>query len=191
VTHYEVLGVPPDAEPSEIRRAYLALARRNHPDYFAGAAGGERAEAERRMRAINEAWAVLGDGARRRAYDREQGLLRASPGDPADDVFVPFEVDDAGGVDPRTMPDVPYRTGPPSPARGLAVLLPVALFALGVAVLVSGLFLGLATVAVPAVVILALAGVSFVALPLVTLTEARRSTPMGDDPDPDRDSGRS
>jgi hypothetical protein len=47
---YEVLGVPPNATPDEIRRAYLALARRHHPD-----AGGTADE----MRRLNEAWAAL------------------------------------------------------------------------------------------------------------------------------------
>jgi DnaJ domain len=47
---YEVLGVPPSATAEEIRRAYLALARRHHPD-----AGGS-AEA---MRRLNEAWSAL------------------------------------------------------------------------------------------------------------------------------------
>src|SRR3954469_21077375 len=47
---YEVLGVPPTATPEEIRRAYLALARRHHPD-----AGGSADE----MRRLNEAWSAL------------------------------------------------------------------------------------------------------------------------------------
>jgi hypothetical protein len=47
---YEVLGVSPGATPEEIRRAYLALARRHHPD-----AGGSVDE----MRRLNEAWAAL------------------------------------------------------------------------------------------------------------------------------------
>ena len=47
---YEVLGVSPSATPDEIRRAYLALARRHHPD-----AGGSVDE----MRRVNDAWAAL------------------------------------------------------------------------------------------------------------------------------------
>jgi hypothetical protein len=47
---YEVLGVSPSASPEEIRRAYLALARRHHPD-----AGGSADQ----MRRLNEAWAAL------------------------------------------------------------------------------------------------------------------------------------
>jgi hypothetical protein len=50
VTPYEVLGIPPTASPQEIRRAYLTLARRHHPD-----AGGSADE----MRRLNEAWSAL------------------------------------------------------------------------------------------------------------------------------------
>jgi curved DNA-binding protein CbpA len=47
---YDVLGVSPDASQAEIRRAYLSLARRHHPD-----AGGDADD----MRRLNEAWAAL------------------------------------------------------------------------------------------------------------------------------------
>jgi len=60
VTHYEVLGVGRSADQPTIRRAYLDLARRHHPD-----TGGDHA----RMRDINRAWAVLGDPQRRARYD--------------------------------------------------------------------------------------------------------------------------
>ena len=59
---YEVLQVRRGAEPEVIRAAYRALARKHHPDF-----GGS----PERMAAINEAWATLGDGARRAAYDAQ------------------------------------------------------------------------------------------------------------------------
>ncbi len=58
--HYEVLQVVRSAEPEVIRAAYRALARKYHPD-----SGGSL----NAMKAINEAWAVLADSARRAAYD--------------------------------------------------------------------------------------------------------------------------
>ncbi len=61
---YEVLQVRRGAEPEVIRAAYRALARKHHPDF-----GG----APERMAAINEAWATLGDQARRVAYDAASG----------------------------------------------------------------------------------------------------------------------
>lgn len=60
-----------DASADEIRAAYRARARRAHPDV----AGGSAASAG--MAALNEAWRVLGDPARRRAYDRT--LHRPAP----------------------------------------------------------------------------------------------------------------
>jgi hypothetical protein len=60
-----VLGVDRSADGPDLRRAYLDLARRHHPDV----AGGDPS----RMRAVNEAWATLGDPVRRARYDRVLG----------------------------------------------------------------------------------------------------------------------
>ena len=62
---YAVLGVLPDAEDVVIIAAYRALAQRYHPDRWRG----DVAEANRRMSAINRAYAVLGDKVRRAEYD--------------------------------------------------------------------------------------------------------------------------
>src|SRR4051794_30942260 len=93
VTHYDVLGVAVGASRADIHRAYLALARRHHPD-----AGGDEAT----MRKINQAWAVLSDSSRRRRYDVEHDLWRvpAAPGDV--DVADLADLDD--GVRRRTGP---------------------------------------------------------------------------------------
>jgi len=63
--HYRVLQVTRDAEPEVIERAYKALARKYHPDRVQG----DVEHANRRMQAVNEAYRVLGDAKRRRAYD--------------------------------------------------------------------------------------------------------------------------
>jgi DnaJ-class molecular chaperone len=60
---YRILGVQAGADTMTIRHAYRNRARRYHPD-----AGGD----ERRMMALNKAWAILRDPARRAAYDVEQ-----------------------------------------------------------------------------------------------------------------------
>jgi curved DNA-binding protein CbpA len=65
--HYEVLQVHPRAEPDVIRAAYRILARKYHPDM-----GGDA----NRMIAINDAWDVLGDPARRAAYDAKRSSDR-------------------------------------------------------------------------------------------------------------------
>ena len=72
---YAVLGVARDAPTTEIRQAYLSLARRTHPDVR----GDDPAAAER-MRHINLAWEMLSDADSRAAVDR--GLNRPQPQTP-------------------------------------------------------------------------------------------------------------
>ncbi len=72
-----------EAEPEVIERAYRALVRKYHPDRTAPEA---TAEATRRMQAINEAYEVLRDPAKRRAYDRT--LVPEDPRARAWDVFL-------------------------------------------------------------------------------------------------------
>lgn len=65
--YYAVLGLSPDADQREIGRAYRRLIKAIHPD----ARGGEKDPAAGwRVAELVEAWRVLGDRARRAAYDR-------------------------------------------------------------------------------------------------------------------------
>lgn len=66
MTHYDTLQVTREAEPEVIDKAYRALTLKYHPDV---ATGVNPQEAESRIRAINEAYAVLGDARRRQEYD--------------------------------------------------------------------------------------------------------------------------
>jgi curved DNA-binding protein CbpA len=78
-THYDVLGVRPDATAEELRRAYLERARVLHPD--TATAGLDEADAVRHaMQDLNEAWQVLRDPHRRAAYD-ESLRQQAQPAD--------------------------------------------------------------------------------------------------------------
>jgi curved DNA-binding protein CbpA len=61
---YELLGASREAEPDELRAAYLARARELHPD-----ASGD-AEAEARFREVSHAYAVLSRPRSRLLYDR-------------------------------------------------------------------------------------------------------------------------
>ncbi|HEX3082257.1 MAG TPA: J domain-containing protein [Candidatus Saccharimonadia bacterium] len=71
-THYQVLGLAHAASPAEIKVAYRVQAKAAHPD-----AGGS-AET---MAQVNEAYQVLSDPVRRRAYD--ESLIRPQTGEPA------------------------------------------------------------------------------------------------------------
>lgn len=70
-TLYDALGVTPSSTHEELRRAYIDRALRYHPDRQEHGDLAGRAEAERRMRDANAAWAVLGDRQARAAYDAE------------------------------------------------------------------------------------------------------------------------
>ena len=59
-----MLGVARDAPVEEIRRAYVALARRTHPDVR-----GDDPAADEQMRRINLAWEMLSDASSRAALD--------------------------------------------------------------------------------------------------------------------------
>jgi curved DNA-binding protein len=63
--YYEVLGVPRNADPSEIKRAYRKLAVKHHPDKNPG-----DPKAEDRFKEINEAYDVLSDPTKRAKFDR-------------------------------------------------------------------------------------------------------------------------
>lgn len=102
-THYDVLAVAPSADVAEIRDAYRRLAREHHPDR---AASGDRAGADVEMPAINEAYRILSDPARRAVYD---ATLRGAPASGRGPASTPR----ATGSDPApTMPTFPSHLGP-------------------------------------------------------------------------------
>ncbi len=170
MNHYEVLGVAPDAPTPVIRAAFVALARRHHPDHHANSSPAVQSDAERRMRTINDAWAVLSDAGRRTAYDRQLGLV------PDPDAFRPIEPDEPGDVDPRSQPDTPYRRAPEREVRQtrLATLVPVGLFGISVVAVMLGLLLAAPALVGVGVVVFLLSCASFVVVPLVVLSRATR-----------------
>jgi len=75
-THYDVLGLGLGATRAEVKHAYRRLAMRLHPDRHGQAPAGDRQRAEDALRRLNEAYRVLRDADRRRAYD---ATLRPTP----------------------------------------------------------------------------------------------------------------
>ena len=72
---YQILGVPRDASPDDIQRAYRKLARTYHPDV------NHDPGAEDRFKEVSEAYDVLSDPATRRRYDAFGRDFRQVPED--------------------------------------------------------------------------------------------------------------
>ena len=64
---YEILQVHPSAEQEVIDVAFRRLARMYHPDV------NNSPDATERMKALNLAYEILGDPAKRADYDRQRG----------------------------------------------------------------------------------------------------------------------
>lgn len=72
--HYEVLGLPLEAPLADVKKAYRALSKQCHPDKAGNVPDLERKERERRMIAVNAAYAVLASPRQRREYDLSRDL---------------------------------------------------------------------------------------------------------------------
>ena len=68
--YYKILGVPKDAKPDQVKKAFRKIARENHPDQHPG----DRA-AEQRFKEASEAHDVLSDPDKRREYDEQRSLF--------------------------------------------------------------------------------------------------------------------
>ncbi len=173
LTHYERLEVSVDATHEEIRRAYHRQARRHHPDSHSGAGREIVEEAHRRMEAVNAAWAVLGDPARRRAYDAEIGLRPPPPSSSAPQKDGPagvypewFEPDDTPAAHLEEDPvDASRRRGP----ADIFVFVPVGLVALAVGLFAMSMVTQSPGLYAGSLVLVPVAFVAFVATPLVTM----------------------
>ena len=62
--YYHIIGVKKDASEDDIKRAYRKLARKYHPDV------SKEPGAEAKFKEVNEAYDVLKDPEKRKAYDQ-------------------------------------------------------------------------------------------------------------------------
>jgi tetratricopeptide (TPR) repeat protein len=71
LNHYELLGVPMDADRGEIRNAYFALSKVFHPDaYYGKHLGSFKPKMETLFRQVTDAYEAVGRTKKREAYDR-------------------------------------------------------------------------------------------------------------------------
>lgn len=176
--------MPMGADPAEIRRAYLRLARRHHPDFHTDEDQVGRARSGRRMQEINEAWQVLGEPTRRRRYDAEldQGTAhtsqawRPAPPGPA---WRPRAGDTGWMQDFEAWRQETDGLLPEedSGERHPLMILPVALFAASVALGCVAMVLQARALLASAFVGVGLSAALFFVLPMIALSRSRRDDP--------------
>ena len=84
--YWEVLGLKPGGDAATLKRAFREQARRWHPDL-----NGSDPVAEERFKQVNEAYAVLSDPRRRRAWEQGEGEDSSGESDPFATGFPTFE----------------------------------------------------------------------------------------------------
>ncbi|KAG0657794.1 hypothetical protein C6P45_002327 [Maudiozyma exigua] len=67
--YYKILSVPKDANSKEIRKAYLNLTKKYHPDKQGNMSEDEQKKVHEKMSEINEAYEILSDDSKRNEYD--------------------------------------------------------------------------------------------------------------------------
>jgi len=69
-THYDILGIPEDADPEVIKAAYKQLARKLHPDQ------NHTPTAEADFKQLQKSYSVISDPRSRREYNAELALAK-------------------------------------------------------------------------------------------------------------------
>ena len=73
--YYKILELSPDANEDAIKKSFRKLAKKYHPD-----TNGGDPKAAAKVQEINEAYSVLSDEAKRKAYDDERTGKKATQG---------------------------------------------------------------------------------------------------------------
>lgn len=94
--YYELLGISKGATSQEIKKAYRKLAKELHPDH------NKSADAEQKFKEVSEAYEVLSDETKRKAYDQFGHAGTQGFGGYGDGGFnyqdIPFDMGDLGDI---------------------------------------------------------------------------------------------
>jgi len=97
---YEILGVQKNATPAAVKSAFRRLAKKLHPD-----ANKTDKTAATRFSELNAAYEIIGDEAKRKAFDRGEIDAEGKPR---------FQGFPGGGAGGRRRPGSPWSTGGPT-----------------------------------------------------------------------------
>jgi curved DNA-binding protein CbpA len=121
--HFEVLGVEPGCDDAEVRRAYVALAKRYHPDARRNPSLEDLHDIlEAIFIRVGEAWEVLGEAKSRASYEARSGIVRrprpappaSAPASASPSASAPGAPDASGpGAAPPGAPAQPPEYVPP------------------------------------------------------------------------------
>src|SRR6185436_6149174 len=89
--YYEILGVPKTATADEIKKAHRKLVRQHHPDV-----NKNNKSAEEKFKEVQEAYDILSDDSKRKAYDEFGHAGVGTAGPPQGDPFDAFRRSGAG-----------------------------------------------------------------------------------------------
>jgi curved DNA-binding protein CbpA len=89
--YYEMLGVNPEADQEEIKKAYRELAHGFHPDKNPNSTEQMRKLADEKMKEINEAHDTLGDPEKRKKYHSEWIVKKSPPKPVVDPSYILFD----------------------------------------------------------------------------------------------------
>jgi len=188
VNHYDALGVAVGAPVGQIRQAYLDAARVHHPDFHLAEPPAVQADHANRMQLANEAWAVLGDPARKERYDLSLTMPAAPPTErirpnrgpevPAGKPWTPRRGDDGWQKDFSSWADDTdaadeFEDGGPKAVHGTVAILPVVVFAVSVLSIILGVVLTARPMVAIGFIGVVAAGALFFLVPALAMSRGR------------------
>ncbi|MEC4725697.1 J domain-containing protein [Shewanella sp. D64] len=71
INHFSVLGIKPNANEDDIKKAYKRLSNRFHPDKLLGASDDEKVQAEAQLQRVKNAYDVLSNPKLKSAFIKD------------------------------------------------------------------------------------------------------------------------